>query len=307
MRCHSLSPAMGASLDSGTGGESAGGASWEGSTTGVEVISGAGGATGASWLATACSGAEAGAWASFSLAEKAGMLCQTRNAATSRSDHQSRWTTQPGSPALGLDASGFMGQASGVAIASDLDAMAGSQYLIDFTRPEGTLAHLKVCRELGVKAVIGTTGFTEAQKAEIEQRAKVVQNLAKSWGAEKFDQIASELDDAFGGLADPQGKPKPATDAIFEADDPKALVEYLSDPEHADEAANIARMNAISAGRAIGKIEAKLAAMKAESKPQRSSAAAPLSAVRGAGAVNTAAPSDLKAYMAWANKKYGSI
>ncbi len=39
--------------------------------------------------------------------------------------------------------------------------------LIDFTRPEGTLAHLALCAELGVKAVIGTTGFTEAQKAEI--------------------------------------------------------------------------------------------------------------------------------------------
>jgi 4-hydroxy-tetrahydrodipicolinate reductase len=38
--------------------------------------------------------------------------------------------------------------------------------LIDFTRPEGTLAHLAVCAELGVKAVIGTTGFTDAQKAE---------------------------------------------------------------------------------------------------------------------------------------------
>ena len=41
--------------------------------------------------------------------------------------------------------------------------------LIDFTRPEGTLAHLKVCRELGVKAVIGTTGFSDAQKAEIAE------------------------------------------------------------------------------------------------------------------------------------------
>src|SRR4029453_13212694 len=38
--------------------------------------------------------------------------------------------------------------------------------LIDFTRPEGTLAHLKACRDRGVKAVIGTTGFTAAQKAQ---------------------------------------------------------------------------------------------------------------------------------------------
>jgi 4-hydroxy-tetrahydrodipicolinate reductase len=46
--------------------------------------------------------------------------------------------------------------------------------LIDFTRPEGTLAHLKVCRELRVKAVIGTTGFTDAQKAEIADIARDV-------------------------------------------------------------------------------------------------------------------------------------
>ena len=51
-----------------------------------------------------------------------------------------------------------------------LDIRAGlsdAQVLIDFTRPEGTLAHLAVCRELGVNAVIGTTGFSDAQKAEI--------------------------------------------------------------------------------------------------------------------------------------------
>ncbi|MEO7106388.1 MAG: 4-hydroxy-tetrahydrodipicolinate reductase, partial [Rhodoferax sp.] len=42
-------------------------------------------------------------------------------------------------------------------------------------RPEGTLAHLKVCRELGVAAVIGTTGFSDAQKAEI---ASIAQDIA---------------------------------------------------------------------------------------------------------------------------------
>jgi 4-hydroxy-tetrahydrodipicolinate reductase len=52
--------------------------------------------------------------------------------------------------------------------------LAGAQILIDFTRPEGTLEHLAVCRELGVKAVIGTTGFTEAQKAQIAEHAKHV-------------------------------------------------------------------------------------------------------------------------------------
>lgn len=80
---------------------------------------------------------------------------------------------QPTSAALGLDASGFLGRNSGVAITADLrTGLAGAQVLIDFTRPEGTLAHLAVCRELGVAAVIGTTGFTDAQKAEIAEHAR---------------------------------------------------------------------------------------------------------------------------------------
>ena len=81
----------------------------------------------------------------------------------------------PGSPALGQDAGAFAGKATGVTITSDLrSGLAGAQVLIDFTRPEGTLAHLAVCRELGVKAVIGTTGFSDAQKAEIADHARHV-------------------------------------------------------------------------------------------------------------------------------------
>ncbi len=52
--------------------------------------------------------------------------------------------------------------------------LAAAQVLIDFTRPEGTMAHLQACRELGVKAVIGTTGFSAAQKAEIEAHARQI-------------------------------------------------------------------------------------------------------------------------------------
>ena len=77
------------------------------------------------------------------------------------------------SPALGQDAAAWLGKASGVAVASDLRVgLKDSKFLIDFTRPEGTMAHLQVCRELGVKAVIGTTGFSEAQKAEIAEISK---------------------------------------------------------------------------------------------------------------------------------------
>ena len=74
----------------------------------------------------------------------------------------------PSSPTIGNDAAAFLGHASGVPVTSDLaTGLEHAQVLIDFTRPEGTLAHLKACRERGVKMVIGTTGFSDAQKQEI--------------------------------------------------------------------------------------------------------------------------------------------
>jgi 4-hydroxy-tetrahydrodipicolinate reductase len=77
------------------------------------------------------------------------------------------------SPAIGKDAGAPLGQLAGTLITADLrTGLAHSQVLIDFTRPEGTMAHLQVCRELGVAMVIGTTGFTEAQKAEIAEAAQ---------------------------------------------------------------------------------------------------------------------------------------
>jgi 4-hydroxy-tetrahydrodipicolinate reductase len=73
-----------------------------------------------------------------------------------------------GNASLGQDAGAFAGRSTGVTITDDLQAgLSGADVLIDFTRPEGTLAHLAACRALGVKAVIGTTGFSPAQKAEI--------------------------------------------------------------------------------------------------------------------------------------------
>ena len=78
-----------------------------------------------------------------------------------------------GSPALGADATAYLGVTSGIVITPDLhEGLKNAKYLIDFTRPEGTLAHLRVCRELGVNMIIGTTGFTAEQKAEIDDAAR---------------------------------------------------------------------------------------------------------------------------------------
>jgi len=78
------------------------------------------------------------------------------------------------SPGLGRDCGDFLGRRTGVPIDADLDRLAGADVLIDFTRPEGTAAHLAACRRHGVAMVIGTTGFDEAGKSAIAQASQSI-------------------------------------------------------------------------------------------------------------------------------------
>lgn len=82
---------------------------------------------------------------------------------------------QQSSPFLGKDAGELIGAPCGISIHDDVAiALAGSNVLIDFTRPSGTLAHLAICRELGIKMVIGTTGFTIEEKEILKSAANEI-------------------------------------------------------------------------------------------------------------------------------------
>jgi 4-hydroxy-tetrahydrodipicolinate reductase len=79
----------------------------------------------------------------------------------------------PGHTALGRDA----GEVAGVGrldlplTADPEDALAGGRILIEFSVPEASLAHLRVLARKGGRAVIGTTGFSDAQKSEVKDLA----------------------------------------------------------------------------------------------------------------------------------------
>ena len=82
---------------------------------------------------------------------------------------------QRGHAALGRNAAELVGSTSGVRISGDPDTVVpGADVLIDFTRPEATLDHLRICREHGVKMVIGTTGFAAEQRASVAEAARQV-------------------------------------------------------------------------------------------------------------------------------------
>ncbi len=74
----------------------------------------------------------------------------------------------PKSPLAGQDAGLRFGRATGVVVGVDPDAAArAADVLIDFTRPEGTMAHLEACVRHGTGAVVGTTGLDDAQRARL--------------------------------------------------------------------------------------------------------------------------------------------
>ena len=83
-------------------------------------------------------------------------------------------TEHPDSSLIGADAGEVAGVGKlGVTISADLAAVVNDfDVVIDFTGLAPTLNHLSICREHGKKIVIGTTGFDDAQKAQIADASK---------------------------------------------------------------------------------------------------------------------------------------
>lgn len=78
------------------------------------------------------------------------------------------------SPVIGKDCGELIGaEKSGVLVTDDLAKVVNDfNVLIDFTRPEASMAYVQFCRDHGKKLVLGTTGFSDAQKAEIAEAAQ---------------------------------------------------------------------------------------------------------------------------------------
>jgi 4-hydroxy-tetrahydrodipicolinate reductase len=84
--------------------------------------------------------------------------------------------SRPGSAAIGKDAGELAGiGALGIKVIDGLAAVVDQfDVLIDFTRPDTSMAVIEICQWAGKKIVIGTTGFSAAQKALISDAAKDV-------------------------------------------------------------------------------------------------------------------------------------
>jgi 4-hydroxy-tetrahydrodipicolinate reductase len=80
----------------------------------------------------------------------------------------------PEDPAIGQDAGSYAGTGSlAVAITDQVvRAIEGAEVAIDFTRADVSMRNAVACREAGCALVIGTTGHSEAQRAELTELAR---------------------------------------------------------------------------------------------------------------------------------------
>src|SRR5438552_12020386 len=80
----------------------------------------------------------------------------------------------PAHPTLGRDAGELAGVGRlGVTVGGDPAAViTRNRVLVEFSVPEASLEHLRLVARIGARAVIGTTGFTAVQRAEIADLAK---------------------------------------------------------------------------------------------------------------------------------------
>ena len=101
-------------------------------------------------------------------------LCLIKAAALSDQAELTATVSRSESLAVGRDAGELAGISTlGLPVGDDLAAVVDQfDVLIDFTRPEASMNYIEICRQAGKKIVIGTTGYSEAQKATIADAAK---------------------------------------------------------------------------------------------------------------------------------------
>jgi 4-hydroxy-tetrahydrodipicolinate reductase len=103
-------------------------------------------------------------------------LCLIKAAALAENAELTVAVSRPESLAIGKDAGEMAGISTiGLPVGTDLMAVIDQfDVLIDFTRPDASMAYIEICRQAGKKVVIGTTGYSEAQKTAIAEAAKEI-------------------------------------------------------------------------------------------------------------------------------------
>lgn len=103
-------------------------------------------------------------------------LCLMKVVSSAKNAELAAVTDHPSCLTIGKDAGELIGMGTlGVQVVSDLSFVINDfDTLIDFTRPEASMTFIEQCRLAGKKLVIGTTGFNDEQKANIQKASEEI-------------------------------------------------------------------------------------------------------------------------------------
>ena len=113
-------------------------------------------------------------------------------------------TERPGSAPVGLDVglAAHLGPLEVMTVASLADALPKADVVIDFTTPEASIEHARLCAEKKVALVVGSTGFQPEARARLAAAAKtipVVLSPNMSVGVNVMIEVAALLAKRLGG------------------------------------------------------------------------------------------------------------
>lgn len=147
-------------------------------------------------------------------------------------------------------------------------------------------AELQRMIEQKAKELAPTIKAQEDSQAELRNKALT---LRQELG-ERFDELTNDLAAVFDHDLQMM---------VLRAKAPKAVLEYLTDPDNAEVAERIARLDKQSAVFELGQLAAEISNKKVETRPQISKVAAPIEPVRGGGGASNAAPDVIKDPAGW--------
>ncbi len=114
----------------------------------------------------------------IAIAGAAGRMGRNLVKATYQNNHArvAAGSERPESSLVGVDIGELCGEGRfDIALVDNLEnAVDNFDVIIDFTAPVSTLANIELCKKHGKKLVIGTTGFSEAEKAQIHAAAQQI-------------------------------------------------------------------------------------------------------------------------------------
>ncbi len=112
------------------------------------------------------------------------------------------------------------------------------------------------------------------QQEAIESRQKVAQSLLTELGPDKYEELTDDLADLL---------PPDAQLLVLETDSPRALIEYLTDPENESQTKALGKLPPHQQGLKLGLLAAQLKAKRSRDKPLPSKAPAPIEPVKSQG------------------------